>query len=100
MIDIDDLIEPRAKQILLAGLPPLLRPHAPTPSPDHSEKTESRPPIRGNPKFDFARKRYAAGRKLADTTTLPATINNTVQRHTSSSRTIIYCECGAGTREI
>jgi hypothetical protein len=27
MIEVDDLVEPRAEQILLAGLPPLLRSH-------------------------------------------------------------------------
>jgi hypothetical protein len=62
----------------------------PIPSSDHSEKTESRPPIRGNPKIDFARKRQAAARKLANTTTLPATINHTVQQHAASSRTTNY----------
>jgi hypothetical protein len=33
MIEINDLIEPRAKQILLAALPPLLRSHARLPLP-------------------------------------------------------------------
>jgi hypothetical protein len=41
----------------------------PTASPDHSEKTESRPSIRGNPQNNFARKRELPARKLANATT-------------------------------
>jgi hypothetical protein len=86
MVEINDLIEPRETD-------PARRPPAapsvacPTPSPDHSEKTESRPPIRGNLKIDFARKRQDAARKLANTITLPPIINHTVQRLAASSRT-------------
>src|SRR6202011_5752880 len=96
MIEIDDLIEPRAKQILLAGFPPLLRSHA-RPLSDHTEKTESRPPIRGNPKIDFAKKPQAPARKLPNTTPLPETINHTIQWHAASSRTTTSsCLAGSG----
>ena len=54
VIHVDDLIEPRAKQILLAALPPFPWPHRTLRQRIHGR--ESRPQIRGNPQHEFARK--------------------------------------------
>jgi hypothetical protein len=55
MVHVDDLIEPRTKQILLAALPPLPWPHRIPPF-DPTKRRESQLQIRGNPQRDFARK--------------------------------------------
>jgi hypothetical protein len=52
---IDDLVEPRAKQILFAGLPPLPWPHR-SPPPISSKGRESRLEIRGNPRKRICKK--------------------------------------------
>jgi hypothetical protein len=58
MLHVDDLIEPRAKQILLARLAPFPWPH-PNLRSSIAWSKESRLPIRRNPSFDFARKSTA-----------------------------------------
>jgi hypothetical protein len=55
VIHVDDLIEPRTKQILLAALPPLPWPHQNPPLITLSSR-ESWLQIRGNPQHEFARK--------------------------------------------
>ena len=54
VLHVDDLIEPRAKQILLAALPPFPWPHRTLRQ--RVQGRESRPEIRGNPQHEFARK--------------------------------------------
>src|SRR5690606_30602865 len=48
--------EPRAEQILLAGLASLLRPHGKIPPPDHLRARESRRSIRRNPSRRICKK--------------------------------------------
>src|SRR5260370_39470277 len=55
VVHVDDLIEPRTKQVLLAALPPLPWPHQILRS-SRRCSTESWLEIRGNPEHQFARK--------------------------------------------
>jgi hypothetical protein len=48
MVQVDDLVEPRAEKVLLARLPALFRPHRKSPPPRPQAK-ESQTSIRRNP---------------------------------------------------
>jgi hypothetical protein len=85
MRQINDPIQPGAEQILLPGLLSLPRPHR-SPSLDHLEGKESRPPIRRNRKNNFARKPQRRHPIPAKTITWKGSITHLVQRLGNTSR--------------
>jgi hypothetical protein len=85
MRQINDPIQPRAEQILLAGLLSLSRPHR-SPSIDHLEGKESQHPIRRNRKSQFARKPRHCRPIPAKTITWKGSITLLVQRLGNTSR--------------
>src|SRR3974377_480415 len=87
VLQIDDLIQTRAEQILLAGLPSLLWLHCANPlRPTLVESTESQLQIRGNRQTEFAGKPGAKPHKLANSITSSRSINQSAQWLRNSSR--------------
>src|SRR5690606_27046902 len=82
MAHVDDLIEPRPKQILLPAVSALLRPHRESPPFDIDKGRESRRERR----IYFARKRRQTQAELAKTITAPKPKPMLRQRFASSSR--------------
>src|SRR6516162_8855094 len=68
VVHVDDLVKPRAEQILLAGLPSLAWSHRKSPL-YQPEREESRLAIRGNPQNRFARKSRSNSQKPANSIT-------------------------------
>jgi hypothetical protein len=68
VVHVDDLVKPRAEQILLAGLPSLAWSHRKSPL-YQPEREESRLVIRGNPQNRFARKSRSNGQNPANSIT-------------------------------
>src|SRR5450755_3753492 len=91
MLQIDDLIQTRAEQILLASLPSLLRLHCKSLRPTRVESRESQLQIRGNRQTEFARKRASTPHKLANSITSSRPINQSAQWLRNSSRPTRYC---------
>src|SRR5665811_1807821 len=86
VLQIDDLIQTRAEQILLAGLPSLLWLHCESLRPILVESRESQLQIRGNRQTEFARKPAATPHKLANSITSSRPINQSAQWLRNSSR--------------
>src|SRR3974377_2312135 len=86
VLQIDDLIQTRAEQILLAGLPSLLWLHCESLRPTLVESTESQLQIRGNRQTEFARKPGAKPHKLANSITSSRSLNQSAQWLRNSPR--------------
>src|SRR5450631_4513240 len=89
VLQIDDLIQTRAEQILLVGLPSLLWLHCESLRLTRVESRESQLQIRGNRQTEFARKPAATPHKLANSITSSRPINQPAQRLRNSSRPTI-----------
>jgi hypothetical protein len=100
VLQIDDLNQTRAEQILLTSLPSLLRLHCESLRPTRVESRESQLQIRGNRQTEFACKPAATPHKLANPITSSRPINQPAQwlrnssRPTSSWKRPHRCQCG------
>src|SRR5665213_2924234 len=88
VLQINDLIQTRAEQILLASLPSLLWLHREPLRPTQVESRESQLQIRGNCQTEFARKPGTTSNKLANSITSSRPINKPAQWLRNSSRSI------------
>jgi len=72
VVHVDDLIKPRAEQILLAGLPSLAWSHRKFPRSISASERNHSLRFEGNLKTEFARKSPCNGQKPANSITLSA----------------------------
>ena len=96
LLQIDDLIQTRAEQILFASLPSLLWLHCEFLRSTRVESRESQLQIRGNRQTEFARKPAATPHKLANPITSSYPINQSAQWLRNSSRPTKYASVERG----